>query len=41
MGVRTTTATGLDVEQLAQEVYDTGIVGLPNILPVPWADEFD
>ena len=41
MGVLTTTATGLDVEQLANEVYDKGIVGLPNILPVPWADELD
>jgi hypothetical protein len=41
MSVLTTTATGLDVEQLAKEVYDKGIVGLPNILPVSWADELD
>src|SRR4028119_1558430 len=41
MGILSTTAIDLDVEQLAKEVYDKGIVGLPNILPTQWADELD
>ncbi len=41
MSVLTTTATGLDVGQLSKEVYDKGIAGLPNILPVAWAEELD
>ncbi len=41
MGVLTTTAIDLDVEKLSKEIYDKGIVGLPNILPVPWADVLD
>ena len=34
-------ATGLDVAKLVEDIYRDGIVGLPNILPVNWADQLD
>jgi hypothetical protein len=34
-------ATGLDVAKLIEDIYRDGIVSLPNILPVSWADQLD
>lgn len=34
-------APTLDFKQLTKEIYEHGITGLPNILPVQWADELD
>jgi hypothetical protein len=34
-------APGLDVARLIEDVYRDGIVSLPDILPVSWADQLD
>src|SRR5687768_7198183 len=34
-------APTLDFKQLTKEIYEHGITGLPDILPVQWADELD
>ena len=36
-----TSATDVDVARLSEEIYRDGITGLPDILPVRWADELD
>ena len=33
--------TSLDFKQLSNDIYENGITGLPNILPVQWANELD
>ena len=34
-------APSLDFKQLSKEIYEHGIVNLPHILPVQWADKLD
>lgn len=34
-------STTLDIEQLKRDLYEHGVINLPEILPVQWADELD
>jgi Phytanoyl-CoA dioxygenase (PhyH) len=40
-GAMSTRATSLDFTQIAHEICEQGITSLPQILPIPWADELD
>ena len=33
--------TSLDFKRLSNDIYENGVTGLPDILPVQWADELD